>query len=165
MVLFALAGAATIGGCAWSSPPPPPPPPGHSFKTKQVIKDFEKQTGKHLDIDTANPAIDDSLSLGRRDPTDPKFGSFVVWVAHTGLGQQYIVSDPNRRRLPKSKDGFYWEMQPGSTTADPSWQATKKYGGNVFVTYFGGNPDQPGSLGPPYTRLDAAMTAMIKAGT
>jgi hypothetical protein len=156
--------AVVLAGCAWSSKPPPPTPtlPKHSFKTGHLIALFKDATGKRLEIDSSSAILSDALSLGAKDPNDPKYGSFVIYVAKSGAGVQHLLEDKNQRPLTKSKDGFWWDQQALSTTANPLWQATKQYGGNVYMTYFGGNPANRNSLPAAYLRLNRVLAGIVK---
>ncbi len=163
--LFAIWGAAAVfAGCAWSSKPPPPKPnvPKHSFTTPHFVGVFDRATGKRLQVDSSSAILTDALTLGKKDADDPRFGSFVIWLTHSGAGVQHLLSDKDQRPLSKSNDGFYWEQQVGSTTAHPRWQATKQYGGNIFLTYFGGNPANRNSLPVGYVRLNRVLAGIVK---
>jgi hypothetical protein len=163
--LLAIWGAAAVvAGCAWSSKPPPPKPtlPKHSLKTGRLIVLFKRATGKTLQIDSSSAILSDALSLGTKDPNDPMYGSFVIRVAKSGAGVQHLLSDKNQRPLAKSKDGFWWDQQALSTTTHPLWQATKQYGGNVYLTFFGGNPASRDSLPASYLRLNRVLAGIVR---
>ena len=163
--LLAIWGAAAVlAGCAWSSKPPPPKPqaPKHSFKTGRFIALFRHATGKTLEVDSSSATLSDALSLGTNDPNDPRYGAFVIYLTKSGAGVQNLLTDKDQRPLTKSKDGFWWDQQALSTDAHPLWQATKQYGGNIFLTFFGGNPANRNSLPVAYVRLNRVIAGIVK---
>jgi hypothetical protein len=163
--LLAIWGAAVLlAGCAWSgkAPPPKPQAPKHSFKTPRFIVLFKRATGKRLQVDSSSAILSDALSLGPKDPNDPQLGSFVITIVKSGAGAQHLLTDKHEQPLSKSKDGFWWDKQLTSTAQHPKWQATKQYGGNVYLTYFGGNPANRNSLPVTYARLNRVLAGIVK---
>ena len=163
--LLAIWGAtAVFAGCAWSGKPPPPKPqaPKHSFKTGRFIVLFKRATGKQLELDSSSAILSDSLSLGTDDADDPMYGSFIINIVKSGAGTQKILSNKDEQPLTKSNDGFWWDKQLTSNATHPTWQATKKYGGNVYLTFFGGNPASRNSLPVAYVRLNRVLAGIVK---
>jgi hypothetical protein len=160
---LSLLGATAVCGCAWSSAPPPPPiqQPSHSFNANKLMRAFRAQTGKRLQIDTSTPFVDSSLSLGPQDAADPRFGSFVIWLTAGPEGVKKVLSDSSKRPLTPTRKGFYWQQTSTSSPTHPSWQSTKRYGGNIYLTYFGGNPASNASLGPQWSQLNRVLKQIV----
>src|SRR5262249_39356196 len=130
--------------------------------TNRFIVLFKRATGKQLQIDSSSVILSDSLSLGTDDANDPMYGSFIINIVKSGAGAQKILSNKDEQPLAKSNDGFWWDKQLTSTTKQRRWKATKKYGGNVSLTFFGGTPASRNSLPVTYVRLNRVLAGIVK---
>jgi hypothetical protein len=126
----------------------------------QVIRQFERETGRPLQRAAMEDEAFDQLSYGLNPSKDllAKYGIFAVYVAkpgHPAAAASLLHDKTTKKPLQRDPHGVYWELDPTSGT----WVAYKRYVQNVVLVWFTGSKTSH-DVDARFERLDRVLRGL-----
>lgn len=128
----------------------------------QVIKRFEKATGRRLaaDAGSTRPGHYAALRLSKSVTNIALYGDFTVWLVAPGTLEddvtQLLTNAHTGQLGTPGAAGIYWE-QTSSLGGGTVWLAKKRYGPNLVLWHYG----RTQKVDPAFTRLHKALLRVL----
>lgn len=143
--------------------------PAHTFGSAaptraQVIKRFEKATGRKLSVDNASTRAGHftALRLTKSVTNVALYGDFTLWLVAPGALEddvtQLLTNVHTGELGTPGASGIYWE-QVSLLSGGTAWLARKRYGPNLVLWHYG--PTQ--KVDPAFGRLHKVLLKVVAA--
>ena len=132
-------------------------PSATALTQAQVIKRFEKQTGRRL---VPAPGRSGALALPKSATNLAYYGDFALWVVPPGNLENDVarlLTDVHTGELgTPGAAGIYWEKGT-YLGGEPYWLGKKRYGANLVLWHYGTTP----KVDPPFKRLHKVLGKVV----
>jgi hypothetical protein len=123
----------------------------------QVIKRFERQTGRRL---VPAPGHSGALALPKSATNLAFYGDFLLWVVGPGNLENHVaqlLTDVHTGELgTPGAAGIYWEKGT-YFGGQPYWLGKKRYGTNLVLWHYGATAN----VDPPFKRLHKVLGTVL----